>query len=230
MGQPANGMRRASRNPVFAAIKERRRRRVLAILLDRESPVAEEDLAIHLAAAEQGQPLVDAVAEDVQSLRIDLAHVQLPALDDAGLVERDEADATVTTTNHPAFQDPMFASVVETEANGWDDVLASLASERRQIALSELEDRDVPMARADLACEIAACETDEGADPDSETVADLLASLHHVHLPKLDDAGLVEYDTADGTVAYVGHPALDEDWLASHVRDVPCPILMACEQ
>lgn len=228
MGQLTTGVQHASRNPVFAAIKKCRRRRVLAILLDRSSPVTEEDLITHLASAEQGKPLVDVVAEYVQQLRIDLAHVQLPVLEDAGLVERDEENATVTTTNHPAFRDPMLAYIVETEADGWDDVLASLANERRRLTLRVLKDRDVPMARADLAREIAAYEIDEEADP--ETVADLLASLHHVHLPKLEDAGLVEYDTADGTVAYVGHPALNEDWLDFRARDAPRAILATAEQ
>jgi DNA-binding transcriptional ArsR family regulator len=230
MGQLATGMRQAYRNPVFAAITERRRRRILDILLDRTSPVAEEDLAIHLAAAEQGKPLLDIVAEDVQSLEIDLAHVQLPALERAGLVVWDEEEATVTTTDHPAFQDPKFVCIVETEADGWDDVLASLTSKRRRITLSVLKGWDVPMVNADLAREIATCETDGEGDPDSETVADLHASLHQVHLPKLDDAGLVEYDTVDGTVAYVGHPALNEEWLDFHARGTPRAILTAAEQ
>lgn len=229
MGQPTTGGRHPSRNPVFAAIKERRRRRVLAILLDRASPVAEEDLAVHLAAAEQGKSQAEVTAEDVQPLRIDLAHVQLPTLEDAGLVERDEEDATVTTTNNPAVRDPMLAYIVETEVDGWDDVLASLASERRRIALSVLEDRDVPMARADLAREIATRETDEEPDPEPGTVADLLISLQHVHLPKLEAAGLVEYDTTDGTVAYVGHPALDEDWFDFQTRDAPPAVLATAE-
>jgi hypothetical protein len=50
---------------------------------------------------------------------------------------------------------------------------------------------------------------------ESQTVADVRATLHHNHLPQLDDAGLVDHDPADGTVAYQGHPDLPTEWIQS---------------
>ncbi|SFS10760.1 hypothetical protein SAMN05216559_3800 [Halomicrobium zhouii] len=40
----------------------------------------------------------------------------------------------------------------------------------------------------------------------------LRSSLHHTHLPKLDDAEVVEYDPDDGTVQYRGDPHI-EQWV-----------------
>jgi hypothetical protein len=40
----------------------------------------------------------------------------------------------------------------------------------------------------------------------------LRSSLHHTHLPKLDDADVVEYDPDDGTVQYRGDPHI-EQWV-----------------
>jgi len=40
--------------------------------------------------------------------------------------------------------------------------------------------------------------------------------LRHSHLPKLEDAGLVEYDSRSETVRYWSQPSLEE--LLEHVR------------
>jgi DNA-binding transcriptional ArsR family regulator len=49
-------------------------------------------------------------------------------------------------------------------------------------------------------------------------------NCHHRHLPKLDEAGLIEYDARSNTVRYWGQPTL-EKWLehVSHVDDRPEP-------
>lgn len=203
---------RLPRSPVIETLVDGRRRRILAVLLDRTSPVTEEDLAAHLAATERGTSMPDPTDEATQSCRIELDHVHLPALEDAGLVVRNEAAGTVATTDHPVFEDPTFERLLRTEADGWDDVLANLADERRRTVLSVLEDRDAPVGTEDLARAVAA--RDGPADP--ETVADLRVSLSHVHLPKLADADLIGYDRDTGRAAYVGHPALPDEGL-----DVP---------
>lgn len=41
-------------------------------------------------------------------------------------------------------------------------------------------------------------------------VAEVERELHHVHLPKLDETGLVNYDVEPATAAYVGHDAIDD--------------------
>ena len=52
---------------------------------------------------------------------------------------------------------------------------------------------------------------DELAD-DERDRRRLALNCHHRHLPKLDDAGLIEYDPRSNTVRYWGQPTL-EKWL-----------------
>lgn len=41
----------------------------------------------------------------------------------------------------------------------------------------------------------------------------VLMALHHNHLPKFDNAGLVDYDRDENVVAYRGGPTVDAEWL-----------------
>lgn len=65
-----------------------------------------------------------------------------------------------------------------------------LASERRRIALAVLESSAGPIEVETLAATLATWEN--GAS--GETVERAASSLHHVHLPKMDDLGVIEYD------------------------------------
>lgn len=217
-------------NPLFSAVADGRRRRVLLLLMDRTRAVTEEELAIHLAATEANTSLLDVTDEDVRSLRTDLVHVQLPALEDAGLIDWVRDEETVTTVDHPALGAPKFERIVDTNADGWDEVLASLAYRRRRIVLSILDDRGAPMAKPELARRIVAREEGGRADLESGATETLCASLHHVHLPKLQQAGLLTYDADSGTVSYEGHPALDEEWLAADVDETPRAVVPPAEQ
>lgn len=95
---------------------------------------------------------------------------------------------------------------IESEAIG-DDAFDALASEYRRQLLIELLDRDRKRVSAltGTAAEIAAADEDLLAKHLSGTRAisgvdeDLLRA-HHVHLPKLDDYGFVEWDPDDRTV------------------------------
>lgn len=68
-----------------------------------------------------------------------------------------------------------------------------LASERRRVALSVLAGRSTPVDLSELAATVAARETDTDAD-DARAVERVAVALHHAHLPKLDDFGVVDYD------------------------------------
>lgn len=77
-----------------------------------------------------------------------------------------------------------------TEAN-----LTSLADERRRKILAVLKQQETPLDRRDLAEEVTAIEQDDIPATVSEQAVDrVLLTLHHTHLPKLEDAGFIKYD------------------------------------
>lgn len=190
-----------ARNPIFERVAAGRRRDILRYLLGHDSPVTDRDVATHLATKAQ-EPAVQAVHSE-------LVHVHLPALADTGLIEWTRTDETIDTAAHPALDDPRFRLLLEVEADGLDDALSNLADERRRVLLTVLRDARTSLTRTDLARELLRSEETDLV-PDSESVDDVLVSLHHVHLPALVDAGLVEYDRETDRISYAAHPALEE--------------------
>lgn len=73
-----------------------------------------------------------------------------------------------------------------------DERYRLLSAERRRTAVDVLEERTLPIGLDDLAAAIAEREADDTADADA--VERVAISLHHVHLPKLVDAGVIRYD------------------------------------
>lgn len=217
-------------SPPFIAVRDLLRRHIVALLLDRVSSIDEEELAIQLAALEEEKSLLDVTKESAQSIHAELLHVHLPTLSDIGLIEWDREAKTVTTTDHPVLDDPKFKQIIETEAIEWDGILANLANKRRRIALSILKNKEEPIARADLAGRIVEHEMDENTTPDLEAVADLCIALHHIHLPKLEKAGLITYDIETGTATYEGYSKLDDEWLDFRLNETPRAILPSAHQ
>ncbi|ELY64489.1 DUF7344 domain-containing protein [Natrinema versiforme] len=111
-----------------------------------------------------------------------------------------------------------------------DLVFDLLSNSRRRYALYFLNDRPDGVATVDTLTEnvIALERTIDGDETDAAetaTVADsisadrqttVLAELQHSHLPKLEDAGVLEHDRRSETVRYWGQPSLEE-WL-EHAR------------
>ncbi len=64
------------------------------------------------------------------------------------------------------------------------------------MTIDVLTGRDGPVELADLAAGIAARENGID-DTDGKTVASVALALHHVHLPRMDDWGLIDYDPAE---------------------------------
>lgn len=199
-------------NSVFHAVSDSDRRLVLQLLDDRNSAVPIRELATHLVAEQQDKPLIDVPPDEVESIHVDLVHTHLSKLEAADLVTWNSRERTVTTTNHPALSDPKLQRMLRVQAEGWDEVLATPASTRRRIVLSVLKDTNGRMSRANLAKAVVACDQDGGAENElMEAAEEFLVELHHVHLPKLERAGLVSYDQETGTAEYEGHPALEDE-------------------
>ena len=86
-----------------------------------------------------------------------------------------------------------------------DEVCHLLQSQRRRDLLRYLADHDGPVPLSDVAEQIAATENDIDSDQlTSEQRKRVYISLYQTHIPQLEDAGIVEYDSGDSTV--VGRP------------------------
>lgn len=97
---------------------------------------------------------------------------------------------TPFTTEHPSM-----TGLTETERH------SLLLAERRRLALTILAERTTAVRFEDLAAEIA--EREDGCDPtDAETVHCIEVTLHHNHLPKMADLGVIDYDRESGHLVH----------------------------
>lgn len=83
---------------------------------------------------------------------------------------------------------------VELPDGSWHALMQNV---RRRTALRALADRDAPLSLSELADDVV--DRREEAD-DSAAVR---TALHHVHLPKLAEVGIVEYDPEANRVTAV---------------------------
>lgn len=80
-----------------------------------------------------------------------------------------------------------------------DELFDVLSDRRRRFVLYHLGDAGGSTTRDALVDRIAAREAADG-DGDGPNREHVVAELHHVHLPRLSDAGLIEYDQRNGDV------------------------------
>lgn len=92
------------------------------------------------------------------------------------------------------------ASTVDTPALEEGEIHSVLSNQRRRLVLKELRRNGGESTLRELSEAIAAEET--GESPPPRNIRDsVYASLHQTHLPKLDDLGIVEYDSNTKSVA-----------------------------
>ncbi|MBZ6493972.1 DUF7344 domain-containing protein [Natrinema longum] len=114
-----------------------------------------------------------------------------------------------------------------------DLVFDLLSNRRRRYVLYALADQSDGVAtierltEAVIAFERTAADDDVGAEPNGGSEFDdthdssddgttVRMELQHTHLPKLENAGILEHDRRSETVRYWGQPSLEE-WL-EHAR------------
>lgn len=173
------------------------RRRILRLLRRRTGPATESALAAELAETSEADEDVSAATERFQ---LRLRHVHLPKLAERDLVTWDRSERTVTETGRPHGGTDLLEAVVSDERR---TAIASALSDGKRRAIVELvSSAPGPVERTELAEKLTtrAGERD-GCRADANDVA---VQLHHRHLPALEAAGLVEYDTAAETVTYAG--------------------------
>lgn len=199
--------KRGNHHPVFKAIAKSPRREVLCLLLVRDAPVTEQELAVHLQATKQRLTKTSQATQ--QDIHAELVHIHLPTLENAGLITWNQDEATIDTPAHPAFDDPRFGLLLEAEADDLDEVFSHLANDRRRILLTILRNEPKPISLTTLARELLERETQQ-TDLDPGTVEDVIVLMYHTHLPELANADLIEYHPDAGHAKYLSHPALEE--------------------
>ncbi|AHF99730.1 hypothetical protein HALLA_13980 [Halostagnicola larsenii XH-48] len=96
-----------------------------------------------------------------------------------------------------------------------DVVFNLLSVRRRRYALYYLADQDDGIATFDKLVDSILTREAETEHRD-EHRTQIQTSLQHVHLPRLEDAGILEYDARSDTIRYWEQPTLEE-WL-EHAR------------
>lgn len=180
----------------FECLSSRRRRVTLSVLGSRSDPLPVDELVARVAdrTADGSDPTP---RERVRAL---LHHVDLPKLAEAGFVARH--DGAVELADHPVLADPVVEQALDSplSEDRLDAVFAALADARRQRVLRVLREMGHALAPREIAILVAAREADTSPqNVPVEAVDPVHAAIHHVHLPKLDEAGLVERRD-DGTV------------------------------
>lgn len=189
-----------TRKPVYDVLSDPRCRRVLATL-DRSGPTCETDLAAAVCADEHGG--VPDEDSETERVLLELYHVSLPRLAAAGLVSWE--GTTVEPRLREQFDErPEFWAFVRADRSRTLEYLKLLAVDERRAALEALSAVDHPMELSGVADSVAT--SLNGGSDDAETertderCTSLSVALHHVHLPALDRAGLVDYDHRERVV------------------------------
>lgn len=109
---------------------------------------------------------------------------------------------------------PEQSSVTDADAIFPDILCDVLADPYRRSVLAYLDDR-MQADITELAEHVAGCEHEStvGTTP-TDIHERVFTSLYHCHLPKLSDAGLIEYDQAQGVVELAENDVDIEPYLA----------------
>lgn len=188
-----------SHTELVESLTDRQRRQILRTLREEPEPVSERELAERLVLTDGAKSIEDVAEVTIEGVRIQLQHAHLPRLDDVGLVEWSRDDETVAVTEDPVWEDAEFQRLLEIDDDDWDELAASEVDGRLRTIVSALESGE-SVRRDVLAHRVAAHEAD--AESWADSVESVRSELHHVHLPKLEGAGLLEYDADCGTVTY----------------------------
>jgi predicted transcriptional regulator len=137
----------------------------------------------------------------IQTAVISLRHNHLQQLAESGLVDLYDNAQTLETALSASIDPARVTYLLATGEGQWDELGVILSDPRRErIAslLASAEDRTLSLS--ELARAITALERGTGRPEDESTVQSTQVSIHHVHLPKLENTGLVEYDSEEGSV------------------------------
>lgn len=213
-----------SLTPLFECLRHRRRRLCLTALYRYRGEMSLSDLATQVLALEQDRPLVDVTASDHHELLVALHHIHVGRLQESSLVAFDADERTVRSRNEQALRHLGLWDIVTDPDRArqphWDRLFDSLSSLRSRYVLGILEGHGRYLSLDALADRVLAHERPDGVnDVSAAERHSTLVSLYHGRLPKLVDAGLVEYDETGDAVRYVPDQHLRRRWLEANLRE-----------
>lgn len=101
-----------------------------------------------------------------------------------------------------------------------DTVFALLSHPRRRYLLYYLFSMDGDVAELEAAANAVYEYEAAGTEADDVSREGVRQGLHHAHLPRLAEAGVVDYDRRQGTVRYVERPSLEEWAEHAHYKEL----------
>lgn len=199
-GVPGDSNERPAATTLLGQCVSTQRRAVLEALC-KSGSLSLDALARRVAARRQEVSVTEVSDDAREQAKIGLYHNHLQTLSEAGLIERaDVGDGTTVTLTSCADPDRI-RELIEIGEGSWTTLDAVLSDDRRQRVVALLASADGPSTLEELAETVATLES-EGVDvPHGKDVESVRVSLHHAHLPELDDAGILDYDHEDGRVA-----------------------------
>lgn len=195
------------------------RRAVLAALCEtRECALPE--LADRVVAERRDIEAAAVPPDAREDALVSLYHNHLQQLADAGLVTIDREGEHVTAELAPAVDPASVRELIGAGDGRWETLGVLLGDPRRERVASLLasaDDTGLPLG--DLARAIAVLERGEAGSPPETAVESTRVSLHHVHLPKLENVGVVEYDAGAADVRLGELPDAYENVVQSYGGD-----------
>lgn len=210
------------RREVVRALADPLRAASVSALLERGSMSLD---ALAASVAERGADAAPAAVGGPggarRTVHDSLALQHLPILADAGLVAFDRDERTARPTDHPAVTrglvDRTLLRSLPSPAWRVAETLADVPARRRVVTvladgggpfdLHRLVDASAPRSAA----------VASSADAREAAAERTATELHHLHLPALDDVGLLAYDPADHVVERVPDPPVEYDRLAAAI-------------
>lgn len=104
-----------SLSELLDALADRRRRRVLRLVSDHQTPLALSDLADEVAAAEHDGRFTDISGREIKQTYISLYHSHVPKLAAVGLLEYDQEVDAVAPGSYVASAKPFLDLAAEFE-------------------------------------------------------------------------------------------------------------------
>lgn len=157
-------------------------------------------LAERVVARRRDVSLEDVPEDAKERATVSLYHNHLQQLAEAGFVQQAEDDGDVTVALTPDLEPEYVHELIEFGDGNWDTLDAILSNERCQYATMVLASADGTLSTDELAEAVAVLERGETEGTRGDVLESVRISLHHVHLPKLGEAGVASYDAENDRV------------------------------